>query len=498
MSLPRERELKLSASPSFRMPAFDALGQEVEAIAHEPERYIATYYDTEDLRLARARITLRYRTNDDWTLKLPAENGSGFLLRTELRFEGSQRRLPEVVEDLVRAYTRGAVLGPTARLRTLRKAVDLCAADGTFIAQVVDDEVSVFEGRRIATRFREVEIEVAETAPTRFVKKLRLVLEEAGAGPVDGTPKVFRALGARALEPPDVVVSALERDSTAGAVVRQAIATSVARLLQHDPVVRLDAHVEGVHQARVATRRLRSDLRTFAPLLDQEWSRSLQSELGWLAELLGRVRDGDVMIAGLEDRIHVLTESNRLAARPVLRSLKTGRRRAQASLLAAMRGDRYIFLLDRLVEASRTPQLTSEADRPAREVLPEVVQGPWRSLRRVVRTLDDSPADEDLHRVRIRVKRCRYAAEAVAPALGKRATAFAAAAAALQDVLGEHNDAIAAETWLGEWASRRRSVSEAFVAGELAGLERARGQRTRRRWRKTWAKLDAPKLRSWL
>ena len=112
MSLPRERELKLSVSPSFRMPAFDALGQEVEAIAHEPERYMATYYDTEDLRRARSRITLRYRTNDDWTLKLPAENGSGFLLRTELRFEGSPRRLPDSLEDLVRAYTRGAVLRP--------------------------------------------------------------------------------------------------------------------------------------------------------------------------------------------------------------------------------------------------------------------------------------------------------------------------------------------------------------------------------------------------
>lgn len=394
MSLPRERELKLSVSPSFRMPAFDALGQGVEAIAHEPERYMATYYDTEDLRLARSRITLRHRTNDDWTLKLPAENGSGFLLRTELRFGGSPRRLPESLEDLVRAYTRGAVLGPAARLRTVRKAVDLCDADGAVIAQVVDDEVSVFEGRRIATRFREVEIEVADNAPTRFVKRLRSVLEEAGAGPVEETPKVFRALGARALEPPDVVVSAPDRDSSAGTVVRQAIAMSVTRLLQHDPVVRLDAHIEGVHQARVATRRLRSDLRTFAPLLDEEWSRSLQTELGWLAELLGRVRDRDVMLVRMEERIRVLPESNRRAARPVLRSLKSGRRSAYVSLLEAMRGDRYISLLDRLVEASLAPQLTSRADGPAREVLREMVQRPWRSLRRRVGTLDDPPADQ--------------------------------------------------------------------------------------------------------
>ena len=75
----------------------------------------------------------------------------------------------------------------------------------------------------------------------------------------------------------------LGADASAGNVVRRAIALSAIRLIRHDPVVRLDTDPEGVHQARVATRRLRSDLRTFRPLVDAAWSSALRDELGWLA-----------------------------------------------------------------------------------------------------------------------------------------------------------------------------------------------------------------------
>ena len=79
----------------------------------------------------------------------------------------------------------------------------------------------------------------------------------------------------------------LGSDATAGAVVQRAIALSVIRLILHDPVVRIDVDPEGVHQTRVATRRLRSDLRTFRPLLDRDWVQGLRDELGWIARILG-------------------------------------------------------------------------------------------------------------------------------------------------------------------------------------------------------------------
>src|SRR5205814_9825308 len=99
---------------------------------------------------------------------------------------------------------------------------------------------------------------------------------------------------------------ALPAGSAAGTVVRHAIATAVIRLLRHDAVVRLDEDPEGVHQARVATRRLRSDLRTFASLLEPAWVAALTEELKWLAEHLGAARDADVLLARLTDRVNLL------------------------------------------------------------------------------------------------------------------------------------------------------------------------------------------------
>jgi CHAD domain-containing protein len=111
--------------------------------------------------------------------------------------------------------------------------------------------------------------------------------------------------------------------------------------------------------------------------------------------------------------------------------------------------------------------------------------------------LDGHAADDDLHAARIRAKRTRYAAEAVAPVLGKRARAVAAAAADLQDVLGQHQDAVVAERWLREQVRDTRSVRTAFAIGELVGLERAAAARARGRLRKAWKQLSGARTTRW-
>ena len=129
----------------------------------------------------------------------------------------------------------------------------------------------------------------------------------AGAGQPDPVPKIVRRWGQRAAEPPDVPPAPrLGRTSTPIDVVRAAIASGTQRLLANDPVVRQDSDPEGVHQARVATRRLRSDLRTFGALLDPDWTDALRAELGWIGGLLGAVRDADVLLERLDDRIAAL------------------------------------------------------------------------------------------------------------------------------------------------------------------------------------------------
>ena len=125
---------------------------------------------------------------------------------------------------------------------------------------------------------------------------------------------------------------------------------------------------------------------------------------------------------------------------------------------------------------------------------------PWHKLEKRAGKLGDSPSDEELHAVRIRTKRVRYAAEAAEPIVGKPARAFAKAAERLQDVLGELNDAVVAEHWLAKWGRHGCSLEELRGAVALAerekwGLPRAT---TAEAWATAWKELSSPRLRDWM
>ena len=493
-----EREIKLGAAATFCMPTFDGLVDGITATPSEAERLWTTYFDTDDLRLARWGMSLRHRAGQGWTVKLPTAEKGPMLARPEITIAGNGGMPPSEVFDLVRAVVRSGELQVQAQLDTIRRRVALHNAEGALIADVFDDEVSVLEGQRPATTFRELEVEIAENTPLGLLGALVDQLRLAGASEPDPTPKYIRSLGPNADPGAEVPVPALGPDPTCGDVVRRAIAASVVRLIEHDPVMRLDADPEGVHQARVATRRLRSDLGTFRSLVDPALVSSLRDELGWLAGVLGSVRDGDVLLERIRRTAARLPESSRPGAERVIGALAVTREDARDELFDALRSDRYVELLDLLVAAANTPALSSAAELPAHIALPALVREPWRLLEKRAEALGKGPSDEALHDIRVRTKRVRYATEAVAPVVGKRARAFAAAAADLQEILGDLNDAVVTEGWLRDWAQGSRSPSGVFAAGELASLERADAERDRSRWKKAWKKLASPKLRSWM
>src|SRR5690349_6932502 len=116
-----------------------------------------------------------------------------------------------------------------------------------------------------------------------------------------------------------------------------------------------------------------------------------------------------------------------------------------------MRSDRYVRLLNRLVDAARSPRLRrSRAHRRGASALPELV----------------------------------------APVSSARARRLASRLAALQDVLGDHHDLVVARAWLADAARETERPLVAFVAGELAGVMRARQDDLRRRWPRVWPALD--------
>ena len=316
---------------------------------------------------------------------------------------------------------------------------------------------------------------------------------DGAEGPLPSVSGIIRDLERRAADVPSV--APLPPSPVAGELVAHAIARSVADHIANAPGVVLGRDPEAVHRARVATRRLRSDLRTFEPLLDSSWSRSLRSDLRRVAAVLGAVRDSDVLILRFEDRADRLPSRDGVSV--LVAGLVEARRTQQGQLRAFMASAEYTLLLDRLVEAARNPALSQEVPSSVKK-LNRLVRRPWRRLDKAVSRLPDDPPDEMLHAIRLRAKRARYAAEAVAPGFGRPARRFARGAKRLQRVLGVLQDAAVAHEWLVSWSSGRDDPQAVFVAGQLAGLEIATRSAARAAWRDAWRDLDRSKNTTWI
>jgi CHAD domain-containing protein len=431
-------------------------------------------------------------------------------IRHEVSGPGRPGTPPAELPALLTATTRGAALAPAVTMRTRRRVYELRDADGRLLAEVADDAVSVMDGQRIRAKFREIEVE--RVAGGRgLLDRVGAVL--TGAGAVEGTftPKYVRALGDPATAPPDLPPPPqLDRKPRSGDVVTQAIRRSVARIVAHDPLMRLRQDLPDgdtpVHQLRVGCRRLRSDLRTFDPLVDPQWAKRLRRELRWLAGVLGAARDAEVLRARLQRTAgDPLVPVDGSAVARIDAELAARQGEALAAVEEALASGRYLALLDALVEAAQRPQLTALAVASAREVLPRLVAGPWRTLafgsRGVGGAADlaqDAP-DEQWHAVRVNGKRARYAIEAVADAIGGEAQQLSQRLASVQDLLGEHQDAaIAGNTWLAIAHSDPDDHSLAVAAGQLYERERAVIRRVRKRFPAAWQAASKRKLMSWL
>jgi CHAD domain-containing protein len=507
-----EREVKLGADFAFVLPD---LRRVVGATLRLPEQELRTaYFDTPDLRLWRREITLRHRMGEQpdggtWTVKLPSDTEGPTLDRTELSWQGSREVIPEEAMRILRGIVRRAPVRQVAELATTRRRLGLQDKGGTPYGELDDDTVTVISGRGDGVRFRQLEVELAPGASANVLEKVIAELCKAGAA-LDDEPKLAKALDLDATQSPSGAAG-VGRGATLADLVCSSIADGLNRLLDHDYRMRLDPSdppVEDVHQARVATRRLRSNLKTFRPVLDPVWLGHTRAQLKWLGEVFGRVRDTDVLARRLAEANGGSAAGS--AGQLELRSdLESQRRIACSELANVLDDDRYLTVLDRLDAAAERPPLYApggshgarsrpqSGDTPAVRALPKLVHSQWRALRRTVRKSRSHPSDRELHRIRIKAKQLRYASELAAPVIGKPARRTAAAAQRLQTILGEHHDAVAAEQWLrGE--ALHVTPAASFSAGLLSAELHHRQQTLRRRWRAVWRDLERSKRRRWL
>jgi CHAD domain-containing protein len=281
-------------------------------------------------------------------------------------------------------------------------------------------------------------------------------------------------------------------------VIRQALAGAQARLDNNEAGVIEGREPEAIHGARVATRRLRSDLRTFEPFLDARAAALLRGELRWLTADLGAVRDIEVLQDRLRKHARQLPEAEAAAVTPILRRLDADRVAARETLLAAMRSSAYRELRAHVAAAASDPPYARDGKgEHGRRALAKVVRKRWKKLRKAVERAGDNPSDDVLHAIRIRAKRARYAAEACVPVFGKDARRFARAMTEIQDTLGEHHDAVVAGTWLAKTA-HEVSPGEAYALGRLGEIEYQASLQARREFSRVWKRARRKRLRRWL
>jgi CHAD domain-containing protein len=500
-TIERERERKFDVTDDVEIPDLGGVSMRDGSTV----TLTATYWDTPDRRLLRWGHTLRHRRASDgseggWTLKLavPSKSSRSDLDREEVSVPGSSQFPPAELRSLVKGIVRTEPLQRIATITTNRRRVELAGhgPDDRAAVEISDDRVSSTVDNAPGTAFRQIEVEAKAPGADPLLDAVSRSLARAGAIPTTSS-KLARVLEGSV--DPEIVVPPARPKMSIEDLARAAIGSGAMRLIQNDPAARLGSDPEAIHQARVATRRLRSDLKTIEPLLAPARVERLREELAWVGELLGAVRDLDVLIERVDELADRLPEE-RDAAPAIVDALREDRRVRHVELVDGLGSPRYVHLLDELVKANGSPPMAAGVDgrRSVRPSLRPLVRKAWRRLARAVKRLDADPSDEDLHEIRKRAKRARYAAELSVGVLGTDAGKLARRLEALQDVLGELQDAVVAEQRLG-WIGRNRLTNgAAFGAGTLVCEEREARAEARAGWPAVWKAARAKRRRRWM
>ena len=464
-----EHEIKFHIPAHFAIP--DQLG-----IPLSPRVFTSTYFDSQHHRLGKLGLTLRKRVERGrgvWQLKIPSGG-----CRIELAIESGSRHIPWQFLDLLTAFFRKHEPVQLGKLRTWRTG--RLIQEKKFSAELILDSVALLQENKIIARFQELELEL-KTGQPKHLKPIRTIVEKAGASAKSLQPKIFQALH---LSYP-LVLPAPDAKAPPSDHIQARLQEQITQMVLHDPGTRLGRDSEALHQMRVATRRIRALLRSARGFLDPQWGKLIRKEVGWIGSRLGEVRDWDVFLESLhQESTGMHSPQEEQAFQLILNAFQEERSMARARLLEELRSDRYLDLLDTL-ENSLT-HLPFQSDPPS---MVDVVRQAFCKLEKFVDSTQGQFPKQDLHRTRILVKRARYTVELAQPLLHKRAKCFLQKAKCLQDLLGEHQDALVAENHLISQNLNTRNSEVAFVKGILVERFRHRQHAACQDLSKHWNKL---------
>ncbi|SDO47446.1 CYTH domain-containing protein [Nakamurella panacisegetis] len=502
-----EIETKLEIAADAPLPSFagrrsltgTGLVGTADPVLHELD---AVYFDTAEYDLLRSKLTLRRRSGGEdagWHLKLPAVAGA----RTEIGLpldvaddDPFAATVPAALADLVLGAARGRPLQPVARIRNRRTVRRLLGVEGTPLIEVADDQVTASrlaptDGGVFAesdrTQWRELEVEVLAGDRTQLAAVVT-ALQNAGATPASSASKLARALGDQT--PP------ARKSKSAGTAVVAALSKLRDGLIGADRALREGTDV-ALHDARAAARRIRSVLSVYSPLFAAGTTRQLRGELQQFGAVLGHARDLEVLRRRLRAQ---LVEEPAEYAEPAAQRIEAEFARvmpvALADVAEEIRSAGYLAMLRELDSFIAAPPYSRRGAKPATSELATLLVASWRTLGGLADQALADPFDNPvIHEVRKGAKALRYASEAAAATLGENTVVFAAAIEEIQEVLGEHQDALTTAAWLAQLALRPDTDgTSGFVFGRLHAFEQAVAHGTLDDFSDAWDRVEDGEL----
>ncbi|KAB1643941.1 CYTH and CHAD domain-containing protein [Gulosibacter chungangensis] len=458
-----EIERKYSVPNGVTVPDFSALGPT------SPERLdilVADYYDTPELTLLDARITLRRRTGGEdagWHLKTPGVGDQRVEVRMPLK---RGRRIPIALREEIATIVGDRPLLPVVRIRTERTTTDLYGEDGSARAEIVSDAVDATVLRddvSVHESWSEVEVELAPNEPDSTFEDIEVVLRAAGIERSKSASKLGHIL--RDVPPrtkPDQNAPAIE-------VAIAALAVHFGRFQSLEGAVAMDAP-DAVHQARVSLRRMRSILQVYRKVFDRGDAARLRDELRWAGEKLGGPRDAEVIRDELLELVDSLPSKQLVGPvrERIAAALNLRHDHELGKLQLAMASPRWDAVFAQVTEFIAEAPASSRGRRPAKATLERLAAESVKKTAKRNKAARRHPEDlERWHGVRKSVKAARYSHEVLAELGGKSAERQRVKWKNVAGLFGQVQDSVILEEQLAAFESAARNAKEPLETYEL-------------------------------
>jgi CHAD domain-containing protein len=474
-----------------------------------PRQIVDTYIDTPDWRFHRAGLAVRVRVSNgsfEASLKTLEPAQDGLRERTEIRSPLASGEPAALLAADTRAGAWARSLagrqppGPLFTVRSTRHVYAILI-DSRSVGEVVLDETSFDQPPpRDALQLKRVEVEVEPSSVDHlrpFVDDLRTACRLTPA-----TASKFE-VGLLALDKapagiPDVGPVSVAAEPSMGELGFAVIRRAFLAFLRSEPGTRIGEDIEGLHDMRVAARRMRAALGLFEPALPAR-ARTLQPELRWVASLLGGVRDLDTQLSWITSWSRKAAPEDQAALGLLSSALERRRERARRRMLEGLESLRYARLIARLTEILRRgpPRRSPAARAPALAAFPALIERRHARVRKAGKGLGARSAPEMFHRLRIRCKRLRYAVENASDLYGGAASDYIDALVRVQDILGLHQDAVVAVSRLQDLLqppSPRMPPRVVFMMGRASQRYEQQAAKLRKRFGKAYLRLQG---KSW-